>query len=185
MNKYTLLISLSATPLLHDFGKQYPDSFLRESDDRNILGRPGPEIRNPLVALGSRQTRNEFQSGMVSHLETIQQRDSWRHVPETDDILFEASYPHEHHKKGYSTSWLRFGSDISKQVCEDALVQDCISLGCDTNRITRRRDHKQKSYAAIHIWIIASADTVVESGIHRDKLVKAVDTSEWVVSLES
>lgn len=157
----------------YDFGRQYPGGFERKSD---ALRRPDQEIRTLLAALSTSRARAEFQEAMLHHLHKIQQQAArWQH-PGSADILFEASYHHKHYNS--STRCCCFDSDLADGICEEACEKNCNSLGCDENRISRRRDKTGKP--SIHIGKVATADMVMKSGEHRDRII----SKERVIGFE-
>lgn len=117
---------------------------------------------------------------MAEQHQRIQQADSRWHRPKSDDVLFDSQYPHRHHTKSDSTYCVCFAGNTSDQICDDATRNDCASLGCEQARISRRRQQTELNNAAVHIGKIASADTVMKSASHRDKLAQA----EEVIAFE-
>lgn len=57
-------------------------------------------------------------------------------------------------------------------ICEEALGDSCNGLGCDENRVSRRRGSADADKASVHIGKVASADTVMKSGEQRDQIVR-------------
>jgi nucleoside phosphorylase len=165
-------VIISETVVEYDFGRQYPGGFQRKTDVKDILGRPDREVRTLLTGLKAARTRIEFQDQMYQHLRIIQQSDEqWQH-PRSDDVLFEASYHHKHYGEGSSTRCCCFLGNSPDNICKDALEKTCDSLGCDESRVSRRRDGAEAVKASAHIGKVASADTVMKSGEHRDKIVR-------------
>lgn len=157
----------------YDFGRQYPGGFKRKSD---ALRRPDREIRTLLAALSTSRALAEFQEEMLHYLRKIQQQGTRWHHPGSADILFEASYHHKHYDA--STRCCCIENDLRDDICEEAIEKNCDSLGCDENRISRRRDKTSK--ASIHIGKVATADTVMKSGEHRDTII----SKERVIGFE-
>lgn len=157
----------------YDFGRQYPNGFKRKSD---TLRRPDREIRTLLTALSTGRTRAELQEEMLYHLHNIQQQGARWQIPGSVDILFEAAYQHKHYEP--SVKCCCFDSDLSDEICEEAYETSCNSLGCDENRISRRRDKTGKP--SIHIGKVAAADMVMKSGKHRDEII----SKEKVIGFE-
>ncbi|EDN05636.1 conserved hypothetical protein [Histoplasma mississippiense (nom. inval.)] len=165
-------VIISDAVVEYDFGRQYPGGFWRKTEVRDILGRPDREIRTLLAGLKARRTCSEFQGQMLQHLRTIQQSDSQWHLPASNDILFEASYHHKHYSVDPSVGCCCFYGDSPDDICEEALEKNCNSLGCDGNRVSRHRDTTEGIEASVHIGKIASTDTVMKSGEHRDQIVR-------------
>ncbi|KAE8131508.1 Pfs, NB-ARC and TPR domain protein [Aspergillus pseudotamarii] len=157
----------------YDFGKQYPGGFQRKTDVKDILGRPDREIRTHLAGLKGRKTRIEFQDQMYRHLGMVQQSEpQWQH-PRYEDILYQASYHHKHYSQGSRVNCCCFDGSNPDNICSEALEESCKELGCDEKQISRRRAGTEAVKASVHIGKVASANTVMKSGEHRDKIVKA------------
>ncbi|KAK2805280.1 hypothetical protein FQN50_006306 [Emmonsiellopsis sp. PD_5] len=153
----------------YDFGRQFPDGFRRKTAVKDILGRPNREIRSLMTGLRMAGTRRELREQMLRNLRRIQGSEAkWQPPGSAEDILFEASYHHKHYNEGSPVTCC---SDQDINICDEALKQDCSRLGCDKNRVTRRRDGRVAD-AAIHTGTIASANTVMKSGEHRDRIVR-------------
>ncbi|KAL4960362.1 nucleoside phosphorylase domain-containing protein [Aspergillus stella-maris] len=54
----------------------------------------------------------------------------------------------------------------------EALGRDCDDLNCNKEQQIRCREISEDTPASIHIGLVASADTVMKSGQHRDEIVK-------------
>lgn len=157
----------------YDYGKQYPDGFRQTGDVKDILGGLSHALRTLLTGLSVGQARRDFQDQMAEHHQRIQQADPRWHRPECDDVLFDSQYPHKHHTMPGSTYCVCFAGNASDQICDDATRNDCASLGCEQARISRRRQRTElNNAAAVHIGKIASADRVMKSASHRDKLAE-------------
>jgi nucleoside phosphorylase len=173
-------VIISNAVVEYDFGRQYPSGFRRKTDVKDTLGRPDREIRTLLTGLKARRTRIEFQDQMYEHHRIIQQSDElWRH-PRSADVLFKASYHHKHYGDGISIRCCCLRGDSPDDICEEALEKTCNSLGCDDSQVSRHRDGTKAVKASVHIGKVASADTVMKSGEHRDKIVR----KEGVIGFE-
>ncbi|KAL3481702.1 hypothetical protein BJX99DRAFT_243416 [Aspergillus californicus] len=169
-------IIISNGVIQYDFGRQNPDGFVHKSDVQDTLGRPNQEIRAFLAALGGRKTRTELQERTHQHLQTLQKQSDnpWHHPGTMYDTLFESSYRHKHYNQDTSNSCIcsecRSGDD---NVCDQALKGDCDSLGCAGKMVPRQRLAAQIANPSIFIGKIASADTVMKSGEHRDSIAES------------
>jgi len=163
---------ISDSVVAYDFGRQYPRGFRRKTNVKDTLGRPDREIRTLLAALKATRSQIEFQDQMLENLGDLQEKETrWQH-PGLDDILFEASYLHKHHAHA-SASRCGCSTDNSPyDICDEALEIECDDLGCDDNYIIRQRIGTTKKKASVYIGTIASADTVMKSGEHRDAITK-------------
>ncbi|KAL2809361.1 hypothetical protein BJX63DRAFT_423883 [Aspergillus granulosus] len=142
----------------YDFGRQYP-------------GQPDQEIRALLNGLRSDNARRELQIKMQQYLRMLQQAGEKWHYPQINDLLFEASYLHKHCGRASSNRCCCTG-DSPEDICEEALEMNCHDLGCDENQVVRRRESMEAALVSIHIGTFASADTVMKSGTHRDKIIR-------------
>ncbi|CBF80765.1 hypothetical protein AN8542.2 [Aspergillus nidulans FGSC A4] len=176
-------VIISDSVIEYDFGRQYPGGFQRKTGVKDTLGRPGPEIRAFLNGLRAEKTRNELQSQTQQYLHTLQQRTKWCH-PGVSDILFKASYLHKHYSHTSAAGCSCLGSDsfgqVCDQICEEALGKDCDDLNCDKGQQIRCREISEAKPISIYIGPVASADTVMKSGQHRDEIVK----TEKVIGFE-
>ncbi|EEA27372.1 kinesin light chain, putative [Talaromyces marneffei ATCC 18224] len=174
-------VIISDSVIEYNFGRQYPGGFQRKTDVKDTLGRPNREIRALLAGLKASRARREFQDQMLQYLHTMQQSETkWCRPAIINDVLFEASYQHKHYGPGSSSKCLCFDGASPDGICEEALAAMCNSLGCNEKQIRRQRHHTGIIKAAIHIGTIASADTVMKSGEHRDHVVK----TERVIGFE-
>ncbi|PLB36939.1 nucleoside phosphorylase domain-containing protein [Aspergillus candidus] len=174
-------VVMSDAVVEYDSGVQLPGGFQRATDINLVPGRPSREIRNLLAGLRAIGGRREFQDQISQHLHKIQQRnEKWRRPCFTDDIVFNASYHHKHHKL-ISAKCPHVSGNGGHGICEGAMSKICADLGCDDNEISRRRHHTELDSMSIHIGAIASADTEMRSGEHRDRLV----SSERVIGFET
>jgi nucleoside phosphorylase len=169
-------VLISDSIIEYDFGKQYPRGFQRKTDAEDILGRPNQEIRSILAGLKAKRLRIAFQAQMSQHVHKIQQVDNrWKH-PQLDDVLYSASYPHQHYDIAPANTPHYPHSNPSYESC----WEPCHIAGCDENQIVRRRHCREARSPLIHIGAIASASSVMKSGEHRDKLVQ----NERVIGFE-
>ncbi|RDH27541.1 hypothetical protein BDQ94DRAFT_175542 [Aspergillus welwitschiae] len=173
-------VIISDAVIEYDFGRPYRGGFMRKTGVKDTLGRPNREIQSLLAGLQPQQSRRVFRAKMLQHLRVIQAaQPRWRQPSSADDVLYEASYEHKHYGSGspHLCSCLDHTSD---EVCQEALDASCILLGCAQDQIHRRREYLENSSPTIQIGTVASADTVIMSGEHRDDLVK----SEGVIGFE-
>ncbi|KAE8334157.1 nucleoside phosphorylase domain-containing protein, partial [Aspergillus arachidicola] len=166
-------VIVSDSVVEYDFGRQYPGGFKRKTDVKDILGRPDREIRTLLASLNGKKTRMEFQDQMSQHLCMIQRSETqWQH-PRYEDILYQASYHHKHYSQDSIGKCCCFDGSNPENICSEALEESCKELGCDEKQVIRRRDGTEAVKVSLHIGKVASANTVMKSGEHRDNIVKA------------
>ncbi|KAL4862750.1 hypothetical protein BDV12DRAFT_190178 [Aspergillus spectabilis] len=153
-------VIISDSVIEYDFGRQYPG------------GRPGREIRALLNGLRAENARSELQNQAQQYLHFLQQTGTkWCH-PGVEDILFKARYLHKHYSNASPAGCSCFGSDSPDQICEEALGRDCNELNCDQDQQVRCRKTSDGIQTSIYIGPVASADTVMKFGLHRDEIVK-------------
>ncbi|KAL6231675.1 hypothetical protein BDW75DRAFT_36773 [Aspergillus navahoensis] len=165
-------VIISNLVIEYDFGRQYPGGFQRKTGVKDMLGRPGREIRALLNGLEAENARRELQDHAQQYLYTLQQTGiKWIH-PGVNDILFKARYLHKHYSDASAAGCSCFGSDAPDQICEEALGKDCNELHCDHCQQVRCRESAEVVQTSIYIGPVASADTVMKSGQHRDEIAK-------------
>ncbi|KAL2809773.1 putative kinesin light chain [Aspergillus granulosus] len=167
-------VIISDSVIEYDFGRQYPGGFQRKTGLKDTLGRLSREGRTLLNGLRVENARSELQNQAQQYLHTLQQTGTKWHHPRLNDVLFKASYLHKHSHYAYPTGCSCCGSDSPDKICEEALGKDCDDLGCDKGQHIRCRTILETipTSICIHIGPVASADTVMKSGQHRDEIVR-------------
>jgi nucleoside phosphorylase len=172
-------VIISDSVIEYDFGRQYPGEFMRKTGVRDTLGRPMPEIRALLNGLRAAMAHDELQTQVLQYLHTLQHKGTrWNH-PQTNDVLYKAAYLHMDHRQGPSIRCCCSEGDIPDKICEDALEKNCDDLGCDPGQIIRRRGPSEANIS-VHIGTVASGNTVMKSGQHRDTIAR----KEGVIGFE-
>lgn len=161
-------VIISESVVQYDFGRQYPGGFECKTDLMSTLGRPGPEIRSLLASLRSKNAYHELHGGIVSHLRAGLQFEDSPKRPH-DDVLYDSSYVHKHRAGSSSSMCLCFEEDTVESFCSNALRASCSETGCDGFHVKRIRNGWHNP--SIYIGAIASADTVMKSGKHRDMII--------------
>ncbi|KAL2813525.1 nucleoside phosphorylase domain-containing protein [Aspergillus granulosus] len=163
-------VIISDSVIEYDFGRQYPGGFQRKAAIQDTLGSPSQEIRALLNGLRTENARSELQDRTQQYLHILQQKGSrWRR-PRVNDILFKASYLHKHYSHTSSGCYCSQG-DSPDDICKEALEMDCDKLKCDISQKIRYREISGTIQTSIYIGPVASADTVMKSGLHRDEIV--------------
>jgi nucleoside phosphorylase len=176
-------VIISDSVIEYDFGRQYPDGFRRKSGLKDTLGRPNREIRTFLAGLKTRKMRNQVQERISQYLAELQKRtqSEWHYPGVMEDVLFETSYRHKHHQQPPTFNCLcSHCTSSTDKVCDEALKSDCRELGCGGKPVHRDRLGAHSPSPVVHIGTMASADTVMKSGAHRDKLAE----EEGIIGLE-
>lgn len=168
-------VIISDSIVEYGLGKQYPDGF-RPTVVKDTIGRPNREIRSFISGLKTRSMRRQLEEELSKCLAQLQDdsETDWKYPGSMHDVLFESHYRHKHYIHTQATACLcvrcQFTSD---PVCEKALESDCSTLGCAGPRIERQRlSSHSVPRPLIHFGAVASADTVMKSGEHRDALAQ-------------
>ena len=165
-------VIISDSVIQYDLGRQYPGGFQRKTEVTDTLGRPSQEIRALLKSLESKRSVKEFSNRTSQNLDILQKCDQdWR-FPVSDDILFESSFAHKHRTRDPSRMCDCFDEVNTEAICTVASKTPCAILGCDNYQLIRRRNNAEDRAISIHIGKIASADTVMKSGVKRDQIVQ-------------
>lgn len=166
-------VIISSSIVEYDFGKQYPDKFQPRDGLIDTIGRDR-RIRTLLAALKTFRLQNEFQRKLSSCLSRLQVSDRrWNYPGAEHDRLYEATYRHKHHSLGSETNCICDASQVYQDpVCDEALESDCSMLGCNGVLVNRNRLSSLDRSPQLHFGSLASGDTVMKSGEHRDELAK-------------
>ncbi|KAJ0412956.1 nucleoside phosphorylase domain-containing protein [Aspergillus carlsbadensis] len=161
-----VIISDSVTE--YDFGRQYPGGFQRKTAVKDTLGRPGREIRALLNGLRAENARKELQ-------DQAQQPDIFISI--TVMLLLPGAHVLEvtrltkfvkRHWGRTATSWI--ATKVNTSDVERARTPSRPLYILDP--LVRCREGSDAIQTSIYIGPIASADTVMKSGQHRDEIVK-------------
>ncbi|KAI0410230.1 purine and uridine phosphorylase [Xylaria grammica] len=170
-------VVISKTVLQFDFGRQFPDKFVTKDTVDDNLGRANKDIRSLVVSFETRFGRKRLQKKAAEYLKDLQDaadregdRYTYQYVGAAEDKLFPATYRHKH-RAPQSCAICEGGSD---SYCEGAAHASCAELNCDEGQLVRRDRQSRGSGGTegpkIFIGRIASGDTVMKSGEHRDQL---------------
>ena len=159
----------------YDFGKQYPGKFTGPPTVEDILRRARPGIKSHVAKLRTLLNRRHLASRLLRHLEAVQKHEVGINIqyPGTEkDLLFEADYLHSHHTNGKCEYCID-----DTNVC----ARGCKTIGCEDQFLVGRKrfapeqngESRSRSFhPAIHFGIFGSANTVMKSGIDRERLTK-------------
>jgi nucleoside phosphorylase len=179
-------VIISDGVIQRDFGKQYPNEFAKKDALQDSLGRPNPEIRALLNKLKGYKSGTRLRDNTSRYLIHLQQNlDINVGYPGVGaDKLFEPTYRHKHHNFSACTLCSKCEKK-EDEVCQTALVLSCSELKCNDNKLVPRgRLSKAIETSAqmpmIHYGLIASGDTVMKLGEHRD----TVAASDNVIAFE-
>ncbi|KFA54470.1 hypothetical protein S40293_08006 [Stachybotrys chartarum IBT 40293] len=189
-------VVVSKTVVQWDFGRQYPDQFVRKNTVEDSLSKPNKEARNLLITFETDLGLERLQRSSAYFLEQLQANAAVKKVlhkycypGSVEDKLFESSYRHKHHVA--PTCICSDCRGRSDPVCNEALTSSCDELGCDPaflvsrERLDKKRllegaNDRVAHEPAIHIGAVASSDTVMRSAEERDRISK----KEGVIAFE-
>ncbi|KAF6811252.1 pfs domain-containing protein [Colletotrichum sojae] len=179
-------VVISKTVAQYDLGRQYPDRLARKDTVDDNLGRPNQEIRSMLAVLGSEfgksrlRKRTNVVLGEIRQKAIDEDRETGYDRPAAqDDTLYPSTYLHIHRDRPDCGCTDAGG-------CDEAIGASCEKLKCDS-ALAVERDRLLKAGAAsggprIYVKPVASGDTVIKSGAHRDKI--AEENGVWAFEME-
>jgi nucleoside phosphorylase len=178
-------VVISSGIVQYDFGRRYPDRFVRKDTLDDNLGRPNPEIRGFLRKLQRRKGRADLRDKMIKYLGDLQTElgEAATYPGIAEEKLFRPSYRHRHQ---IPSTCPTCAASVGRRdpVCEAAVQSSCDQLGCDETELIPRRRPDNQDYAlhqpAIHFGLVASGDTVMKSGQDRDEIA----AKEHVIAFE-
>ena len=172
----------------YNFGRQFPDKFIRKDTLESNLGRPNAEIRSFLARIKGRTGRMHLKNNTFTSLEALYQIPGFERAqyPGVDeDKLFKPTYRHRHQNLPSCITCTKCENKGDK-VCIAALNMSCLELKCDEgklvprDRLIRAKESIVAQHPCIHFGKIASGDTVMKSGEDRDEIA----TKEKVIAFE-
>ncbi|KAK6348117.1 hypothetical protein TWF718_005932 [Orbilia javanica] len=168
-------VVISDSVVKYDFGRQFPHGFERKGGKEEIFGPLKLELVALFEKLKMERKKDEFQMKAARVLQALQQKmgDNYGYPGAENDILFPPAYPHEPYQQtppsGRTSSKCKIQSNSAHQ---KVWKEDCRDLGCARGKTMRKRPAQDCILPSVHIGKIASADTVMRSGVHRDKLAE-------------
>ncbi|EHK18131.1 uncharacterized protein TRIVIDRAFT_44914, partial [Trichoderma virens Gv29-8] len=184
-------VIISKTVVQYDIGNQYPDVFKIKDTIEERLGRASKDIRGFTTILETELESHRLEERAAFLLDVIQRKSEEGHQRRrklytypgsSNDKLFEASYRHKH--RILPTCECSNGYQEEGPVCEDSRKLSCNELGCDYARLVpRSRLEEKKKFEmdgnikdaqapSIFVGRVGSGDTVLRSGIDRDRLAR-------------
>ncbi|KIW79021.1 hypothetical protein Z517_08861 [Fonsecaea pedrosoi CBS 271.37] len=183
-----VIVSMSVIQI--DFGRQYPNTFVRKKEIDDTLGRANPEIRAYIGKTSGHLVQERLREKIAifsAHISATKGFSGFVYPGPENDRLYPADYRHKHRTQNCSTCGHCVEPDDG--VCEAALQSSCTALGCESDLVDGRTrleralgvspDGRRMTSAAIqdarkpaiHTGRIASSNTVMKSGMHRDRVV--------------
>ncbi|KAK5994861.1 hypothetical protein PT974_03247 [Cladobotryum mycophilum] len=189
-------VIVSKAVVQHDFGRLYPDRFVRKDDAADRLGELNQELRKFIIMFDTASGLRNLEQHTASFLQEMQTRavrtehaNRYTYPGASEDRLFDASYRHKHQVSPSCIcgTW----ENDADPVCDAAPSSCCSDLGCDDREVVRRTRLQAKvqeateisQLPAIHLGIVASGDLVLKSAADRDRI--AQDTHAIAFEMES
>ena len=179
-------VVISQSVIQHDFGRQYTNKFVPKDTVEDRLGRPNKDIRSLIASFETELGRERLEQKAAKYLEGLQstaaskrRRCDYRYPGPADDKLFAATYRHKHRGPLPCESC----NGESESFCDEAAKAFCAELQCHEGRLVARKrleakrnlEPREAQRPEIFIGRIASGDTVMKSGEHRDKIADQYD----------
>jgi len=171
----------------YDFGRRFPDQFVRKDTVLDNLGRPNAEIRALLAKLKGRWDRRNLQNKISEYLTVLHKElgETATYPGTGEDKLFDPRYRHKHQISS-SCAICAVCRERSNPVCEAAFSLTCEQLKCDDHKlIPRHRLGKTGTEGAtseqtvhqpmVHFGLVASGNIVMKSGEDRDQIAARED----------
>ncbi|KAL6824649.1 nucleoside phosphorylase domain-containing protein [Trichoderma sp. SZMC 28015] len=179
-------VIISKSAVQYDLGKQYHKAFVIKDTVDDSLGRPNRNIRSLVASFETEHIRDQLQQKACLYLKDLQSAAAKRRRPQNykypginNDKLFFATYRHKHRGRQPCP----FCDDPTDIFCEQAAKVSCIDLGCDETQLVKRTDLEMRGSTGdpeIFVGRIASGNSVMKSGEHRDKIAE----EQKVIALE-
>ncbi|KAJ5564041.1 hypothetical protein N7513_000283 [Penicillium frequentans] len=157
-------IILSDEIVMYDLGRRFPGGFRRK--EGITISTLNVEVRTFLQKLKGQIGREHLLRRTTHHFATLQKRDGDYSCPGgTRDRLYEKTYHHKHHAS------LRCKKCEKNELCKKAQEATCETLNGDESRLVARPQYFPDKLD-IHFGRIASGDTVMKSGVEKDKVAE-------------
>ncbi|KAL7928954.1 hypothetical protein V8C35DRAFT_284838 [Trichoderma chlorosporum] len=182
-------VIISRNVIQYDFGRQYPNKFIRKDTVEDNLRKHDNNIRSFLAKLDTDSEQDKLRQKAVHFLNQLQDKTTshqsrYKYPGIAQDKLFEPNYRHKHHHSAVCVC--NNGSETSDTACDAALTSSCEDLGCDEEYLVKRSRPEAKNKQnkpqepAIYIGTVASGDAVMKSGEDRDRIAR----EEGVIAFE-
>ncbi|PTB49562.1 hypothetical protein M431DRAFT_125875 [Trichoderma harzianum CBS 226.95] len=179
-------VIISKSAVQYDLGKQYHKAFMIKDTVDDSLGRPNKNIRNLVASFETEHIRDQLQRKACLYLKDLQSAAAKKRRPQNyqypginNDKLFFPAYRHKHRGRQPCP----FCDNPTDTFCEQAAKASCIDLGCDETQLVKRTDLEIRGSTGdpeIFVGRIASGNSVMKSGEHRDKIAE----EQEVIALE-
>lgn len=180
-------IIISDGLIQYDFGRQFPDRFVRKDD---TIARPNSEILAFLFKTKGRWGMKKLRERTAVHLEYLRNSTDLSGIADypgaSRDKLYEPTYRHKH-QAASTCKACNSCQTRNDPVCQASLTSDCERLQCDDKYLIFRRrlfvlddEEENQKIPSIHFGLYASGDKVMKSGEEREIIAK----EEGVVAFE-
>ncbi|KAK4076921.1 uncharacterized protein Triagg1_3888 [Trichoderma aggressivum f. europaeum] len=179
-------VIISKSAVQYDLGKQYHKAFVIKDTVDDSLGRPNKNIRSLVASFETEHIRDQLQQKACLYLKDLQSAAAKKRRPQNyqypginNDKLFFTAYRHKHRGPRPCI----FCDSQTDSFCEQAAKASCIDLGCDQTQLVKRTDLEVRGLTGepeIFVGRIASGNSVMKSGEHRDKIAE----EQKVIALE-
>lgn len=177
-------IIISKAVVQYDLGSQYSNRHVKKDTLESNLGRPPRIINSFLQKMGTMMTNERLIAGTIdnlSHLIRKKRFESWQYPGANQDRLHEPTHRHKHYSLAAACTVCNDCKNKNDNVCEKAAQSSCADLGCDTehsisrDRLTKLAEGSIVPDPLIHLGGVASGDSLMKSGYHRDDLASKWD----------
>ncbi|KAL7905136.1 hypothetical protein GGI35DRAFT_471997 [Trichoderma velutinum] len=179
-------VIISKSAVQYDLGKQYHKAFVIKDTVDDSLGRPNKNIRSLVASFETEHIRDQLQQKACLYLKDLQsaagkkkRRQNYQYPGINNDKLFFTAYRHKHR----GPQPCNFCDNQTDAFCEQAAKASCVDLGCDETQLVKRTDLEMRGSTGdpeIFVGRIASGNSVMKSGEHRDKIAE----EQKVIALE-
>ncbi|KAI0097230.1 hypothetical protein GGR51DRAFT_541433 [Nemania sp. FL0031] len=173
-------VIISDRLVIYDFGRQFPDTFVRKEKTPESARKPPWEIRCFLSKIKGKRSESILHTRTGVHLQALLRNDYTLYPGVEEDRLFDPSYRHKH-QAPTECAQCSSSEALTGQVCDISRASTCDTLGCDPGKLIVRQRHSRITNSvgnwlpAIRFGAYASGDKVMKSGEHRDEIAKRED----------
>ncbi|KAL7945745.1 hypothetical protein V8C42DRAFT_352759 [Trichoderma barbatum] len=178
-------IIISKSVVEYDVGDA--DRFILKDTLDDNLGRASRHLRDLYKSFRTKRAREILQEDTARFLKEMQAKDilrkrnrgTYRYLGTAADRLFKPAYTHKH--RPVSHYGIGCSCYVTGTSCDAALEASCQRIGCDESQLVVRKSLIEKRLTEhpltqealkprIHFGAIASSDSIMASGLERDKI---------------
>ncbi|KAI1354799.1 purine and uridine phosphorylase [Xylaria sp. FL0043] len=176
-------VIISKTVIQFDSGRQFPGKFVTKDTIEDNLGRPNKDIRGLIASFETHLGRRRLKRKAGEYLKDLQcaaareqYQCTYQYLGVAEDKLFAATYQHKHRAPQSCAVCDGDGDNY----CQSAARASCAELSCDEGQLVPRQllaikgslKPDEMQCPEILIGRMASGDTVMKSGEHRDQVAE-------------